>query len=296
MLKLTTSSQMRQWRQNAAASSIGFVPTMGALHRGHLSLVERACKENDAVVVSIFVNPTQFDDPADLQRYPRTIDADIALLEQTSCAVVFTPDVHDVYPEPDTRVFDFGGLDKVMEGERRSGHFNGVAQVVSRLLAIVQPTRAYFGEKDFQQLTIVRQLVKDLCIPVAIVGCPIVREADGLAMSSRNTLLSPEQRAAAPLIARTLFEAVDMVCAYSVDELRGFVINKINNSINNPITTITTINETINANAQMQVEYFEVVDARTLQSVRSWDEYGAKYGCIAVRMGAVRLIDNVRLS
>lgn len=248
---------------------------MGALHRGHLSLVERACKENDAAVVSIFVNPLQFNDPADLEHYPRTLDADLTLLNKTPCSAVFAPTPAEMYPVPDRRVWDFGGLDSVMEGRCRSGHFNGVAQAVSRLFEILPASRAYFGEKDFQQLAIVRRLVEMLTLPIEIVGCPIVRDTDGLAMSSRNALLTPPERAAAPIIARTLFAAVDMVCTHSIDAIRQFVIGAIN------------------ACPLMQLEYFEIVDGRTLQPVLSWSSEGRKRACIAVRMGGVRLIDNV---
>jgi pantoate--beta-alanine ligase len=275
---LKTVLQAQQWQQQQAGKTIGFVPTMGALHKGHLSLVQRACKENDAVVASIFVNPTQFDDKTDLAHYPRTLDADLTLLNTTACTAVFAPTVAEIYPVPDERVFDFGSLDKIMEGKCRSGHFNGVGQVVSRLFAILPAVRrAYFGEKDFQQLAIVRYLVRQLGIPVEIAGCPIVREADGLAMSSRNALLTPEQRAAAPLIARTLFAAVDMVCTHSIENIRQFVIARIN------------------ANPLMQAEYFEIVNAASLQPVFSWDEECTKQGCVAVRVGSIRLIDNIRL-
>lgn len=258
--------------------TVGFVPTMGALHQGHLSLVQRCKKENDLAVVSIFVNPTQFNDKGDLERYPRTLQADAQLLETVGCDVIFAPGEKEIYPEPDTRVFSFGMLDKVMEGEHRPGHFNGVAQVVSRLFDIVKPTRAYFGEKDFQQLAIVSEMVRQLNMPVEIVRCPIVREPDGLAMSSRNTLLNPAQRAAAPLIARTLFAAVDKLCDMELEALRRFVVDQID------------------ANQELRVEYFEVVNFRTLRPVKSLDEDGPKQACIAVFAGKVRLIDNVRLS
>jgi pantoate--beta-alanine ligase len=251
---------------------------MGALHSGHIALVKRARKECDVVLVSIFVNPTQFNDKNDLVRYPRTLDADVQLLKAAGCDVVFTPESAEIYPTPDTRVFDFGLLDKVMEGEHRPGHFNGVAQVVSRLFDIVKPTRAYFGEKDFQQLAIVRELVRQLRYDIDIVPCPIVREADGLAMSSRNTLLTTEQRAAAPLIAKTLFAAVDMVCNTDLASLKKFVVNQVDN---NPL---------------LKVEYFEVVNAKTLQPVNSLDDSGEKQGCIAVQVGKIRLIDNIRMS
>jgi pantoate--beta-alanine ligase len=271
---ITTTAALRQWRRSMEGKSVGFVPTMGALHKGHLSLVERCGKENDIVAVSIFVNPTQFNDTRDLEHYPRCVDADLTLLSATKCSMVFVPSVEEIYPHPDTRIFDFGGLDAVMEGRHRSGHFNGVAQVVSILLGMVLPQRAYFGEKDYQQLVIVRRLVKDLGLPVQIAACPIVREHDGLAMSSRNALLTREQRIAAPLITRTLFDAVDSACSYSVAQL------------------CERVAAAINSNSLMQLDYFEIVNAHTLQSVVSWQEPCLKRACIAVRMGNLRLIDN----
>jgi pantoate--beta-alanine ligase len=187
--------------------SIGFVPTMGALHPGHLSLVEKAGQETGVVVVSIFVNPTQFNDKGDLERYPRDLQRDVDLLTPTSCQLIFAPETDEIYPEPDTRQFNFGALEQVMEGKFRPGHFNGVAQVVSRLFDIVQPDKAFFGLKDFQQLAVINEMVRKLNLPVEIVPCPIVREADGLAMSSRNMLLSSDQRKNAAHISSTLFEA-----------------------------------------------------------------------------------------
>lgn len=255
---------------------VGFVPTMGALHLGHLSLVERAAGENPVVVVSIFVNPTQFNDPDDLKRYPRNLEADLQLLSDTGCSIVFAPAPEEIYPEPDTRKFDFGSLERVMEGKHRPGHFNGVAQVVSRLFDIVKPARAYFGLKDFQQLAIINAMVKQLSLPVDIVACDIVREKSGLAMSSRNELLTPEQRKEAALIYDTLTRAVQLAGEKSVQELEEWVTVTINNS------------ESLN------VEYFEVVDNESLQHVHSWQEKGGKTGCIAVFCGKIRLIDNIR--
>ncbi len=190
---------------------IGFVPTMGALHGGHLSLVKRCVEENDVCVVSVFVNPTQFNDKHDLETYPRTLDKDCALLEPAGCDYVFAPSVEEMYPEPDTRTFDFGIVSAVMEGARRPGHFNGVAQIVSKLFYVVEPDNAYFGEKDFQQIAVIRAMVKQLDISVKINACPILRESDGLALSSRNVRLTSEQRQKAPLIARTLKESVKFV-------------------------------------------------------------------------------------
>lgn len=280
MKVIKTIQELRQQlsEEKNRGKAVGFVPTMGALHRGHLSLVQRCRKECGVAVVSIFVNPTQFNDRGDLARYPRTLDADVQLLQTVGCDVAFAPGEREIYPEPDTRLFDFGLLDKVMEGAHRLGHFNGVAQVVSRLLDAVAPSRAYFGEKDFQQLAIVSEMVRRLSLPVAVVRCPIVREADGLALSSRNALLTPEQRAAAPLIAKTLFAAVDMVCSTDLAALKKFV------------------EDSINASEHLKVEYFEVVCTRTLQPVASLDDSCAMQACIAVHAGNVRLIDNVRLA
>ena len=254
--------------------SVGLVPTMGALHAGHISLVKRCRAENDIVVTSVFVNPTQFNDPADLEKYPRTLDHDVAMLREAGCDAVFAPSVEEMYPQQDTRQFHFGPLEQVMEGVRRPGHFNGVAQIVTKLFDIVCPDRAYFGEKDFQQLAIIRQMVKDQHYPIQIVPCPIVREADGLAMSSRNTLLSADQRREVPLIAQTLFASRDMASKMTVRELRDWVIGRIN------------------ASPAMQVEYFEIVDRDTLQPVGDWTARPLQ-GCIAVQVGTIRLIDNI---
>ncbi len=254
---------------------IGFVPTMGALHEGHLSLVEKAGQETDFVVVSIFVNPTQFNDKGDLERYPRDLNKDVALLTPTPCQLVFAPEANEIYPEPDTRKFNFGTLEQVMEGKFRPGHFNGVAQVVSRLFDIVKPDKAFFGQKDFQQLAIINEMVRKLNLSVEIVPCPIIREADGLAMSSRNMLLSAEQRKNAVHISATLFEAKNKTGELSVEELCQWVINRINE------------NEFLNT------EYFEIVNEVTLLPVKSWDEDCNKVGCIAVHCGKIRLIDNI---
>jgi pantoate--beta-alanine ligase len=255
---------------------IGFVPTMGALHEGHLSLVEQAGSQTDFVVVSIFVNPTQFNDKGDLERYPRDLEKDVALLSPTPCKLIFAPGVEDIYPEPDTRRFDFGALEEVMEGKFRPGHFNGVAQVVSRLFDAVKPDKAFFGEKDFQQLAIISEMVRRMNIPVEIVPCPIVREKDGLAMSSRNMLLSPEQRVNTAHISATLFEAINKSRELSVQELCKWVTDRINE------------------NEYLNTEYFEIVDSMTLQPVKNWNDPGEKVGCIAVHCGKVRLIDNIR--
>ena len=255
---------------------IGFVPTMGALHNGHLSLVKRCVEENDVCVVSIFVNPTQFNDKNDLATYPRTLDKDSALLEPVGCDYVFAPTETEMYPEPDTRTFDFGTVSAVMEGARRPGHFNGVAQIVSKLFYAVEPDNAYFGEKDFQQIAVIRAMVKQLNIPVKINACPILREDDGLALSSRNVRLTPEQRQKAPLIARTLKESTNFAAGKSVQETIDYVVN------------------TINADPVMRVEYYEIVDGNTMESIKNWSDTDYAVGCITVYCGEVRLIDNIK--
>ena len=256
---------------------IGFVPTMGALHAGHRSLVERARRENDTVVVSVFVNPTQFNDKNDLKNYPRTPEADCAILEAAGADIVFMPTVEDIYPEPDTRQFDFGLVDKVMEGATRPGHFNGVAQVVSRLFALVNPARAYFGEKDFQQIAVIKAMVEQLAIAIEIVECVIVRGDDGLALSSRNELLTPEHRAAAPHIYATISQCTSKMEAMSPAELTDWVVS------------------TIDENPLLKTIYFEAVDARTMQRVEKWSDSERIQGCCAVQAGNIRLIDNIRI-
>lgn len=263
--------------------SIGFVPTMGALHQGHVSLVERAKKEVDRVVCSIFVNPTQFTEKTDLERYPRTPEADEKLLRAAKCDVLFLPAVKTIYPEPDQRKFDFGIAEHIMEGKFRPGHFNGVAQVVSKLLVLVEPDRAYFGQKDFQQLAIIKQLVRQLNLPVSIVGCPTVREPDGLAMSSRNVLLSAEERKEAPVLAKMLFEVKGKSKRQSVKQLKEWVRGELEK------------------NSRVNLEYFEIVDAETLAPVEpshiiDENDRGTELvACIAARLGKVRLIDNLVL-
>ncbi len=276
-MELISSSKELKYRLSEARLKgvIGFVPTMGALHKGHLSLVERAVNENDTVVVSIFVNPNQFNDMADLERYPRNLEVDRRLLETVDCDIVFAPSVEDIYPGPDTRIFDFGGLDTMMEGKYRPGHFNGVAQVVSRLFYIVEPEKAYFGLKDFQQLAVIRHMVNQLQIPVEIVPCPIVREQSGLAMSSRNELLSIEERNNAAIIYETLTIAGNLTGQFTVPELGRWITQKINKS------------------PYLDVEYVEIVDQNTLQPVKSWNHTGKMIVCVAARCGNVRLIDNL---
>jgi len=255
----------------------GFVPTMGALHSGHISLAEKAREENDTVVVSIFVNPTQFNDPADLERYPRTEQADLELLEAAGTDIVFAPSVKEVYPEPDTRQFDFGELEKVMEGAHRPGHFNGVAQVVSRLFDTVKPTKAYFGEKDFQQIAVIHKMVEQTNPEVEIISCPIIRDMDGLALSSRNALLTPDQRKAAPCIYKVLKEAATRIAA-------GGDIKEI---------TIWAA-EQIDRNPFLETEYIEVAEPHALRSVDKLTEQNRIFA--AVRCGKVRLIDNLPIN
>ncbi len=255
--------------------SVGLVPTMGALHEGHLSLVERCRKENDVVVVSVFVNPTQFNNKEDLRTYPRTEDADKALLDHAGCDIVFMPTVEEIYPEPDTRVFDLGPVAEVMEGAMRPGHFNGVAQIVSKLFMMVKPDRAYFGEKDFQQIAVIRQMVKSEGFKLQIVSCPIVREADGLAKSSRNVRLSVEARSVAPNIYRILSESVDYAKSHTVEQTQQYV------------------EDAINAYPEMDVEYYQIVNGTSLMPVADWNAAEYIVGCVTVYCGGVRLIDNI---
>ena len=255
--------------------TIGFVPTMGALHEGHLSLVDKASEQCDIVVVSIFVNPTQFNDPNDLANYPRTLESDMKLLFATRCDFVFAPTAVEMYPVAEHRKFVFGNIETVMEGRFRPGHFKGVAQVVSKLFEIVRPDKAFFGQKDFQQLAIINELVRQMNYPIEIVPCQIVRENDGLAMSSRNRLLLPQYRECAPLIYKTLLEARELAHTKSVNEIHEYVVDQINGS------------------NLLEVEYFDIVDDRYLTSIDNWGNSGGKIGCIAVFAGKVRLIDNI---
>ncbi|MBE6226885.1 MAG: pantoate--beta-alanine ligase [Bacteroidales bacterium] len=258
-------------------ADIGFVPTMGALHEGHISLVKESAKRCSHTVVSIFVNPTQFNNKQDLETYPRTLEADCKLLEECAVDIVFAPRVIDIYPQEDTRVFDLGGLDNYGEGPRRPGHFNGVAQVVTRLFDIVKPAYAFFGEKDFQQVAIIKYFVKDLNYPLTIVPCSIIRESDGLAKSSRNTLLTPAQRAAAPHIYKTLCKAVELKGKYSPKEVAAILAKEIDE------------------NPELETEYIEIIDADTLRPVENWnDAENLRLWC-AVYARPVRLIDNIGL-
>ena len=269
--------ELRAELDKAEQSGIGFVPTMGALHAGHRSLVERARRENGTVVVSVFVNPTQFNDKNDLKHYPRTPEADARLLEEAGADFVLMPTVEEIYPQPDTRQFDFGLIDKVMEGATRPGHFNGVAQVVSRLFDIVRPARAYFGEKDFQQIAVIKSMVAQLALPIEIVECAIVRGEDGLALSSRNTLLDAAHRAAAPHIYATLRAAV----THSLSRAGAI--------------SCDWVTAEVERNPLLKVIYYQSVDARTLQEVAAWDDSPRIQGCIAVQAGDIRLIDNIRI-
>lgn len=255
--------------------TIGLVPTMGALHPGHMSLVGRARTENDIVVTSVFVNPTQFNNADDLRTYPRTEQADCRLLEEAGVDYAFIPSVEEIYPEPDTRQFDLGPVAEVMEGAMRPGHFNGVAQIVSKLFAMTSPTRAYFGEKDYQQIAVIRRMVQLEGFDLEIVACPIMRHDDGLAMSSRNVHLTPEQRAIAPAIHRTLVESLGMKPERSVAEVKRFVT------------------ETLDAIPQLRTEYYEIVNADTMQPITDWRQAATAVGCATVYCGDVRLIDNI---
>ena len=277
MKSFNTVFDLKQALASVDKTKIGFVPTMGALHEGHRSLVERARQECEVVVVSVFVNPTQFNDKEDLRRYPRTPEADMAILEAAGADYVFMPTVEEVYPEPDTRIFDFGLIDKVMEGATRPGHFNGVAQVVSRLFDMVNPAKAYFGEKDFQQIAVIKAMVEQLKLDVEIIECPIIRDTDGLALSSRNTLLTPEHRAAAPHIYQTLKQCAAKSAELTPAQLTEWVIKEVEQ---NPL---------------LKVIYFQAVDALTMQQVSDWEQSNRIQGCIAVQAAQIRLIDNVKI-
>ena len=261
-----------------ANRKIGLVPTMGALHQGHASLVKQCVADNDITIVSVFLNPTQFNDPKDLERYPRTFEEDCKILNEVGADIVFAPTPKEMYPTPDNRHFEFPPTSTVMEGAKRPGHFNGVCQVVSRLFYITKPHNAYFGEKDWQQICVIKQLVKYLNLDINIIECPIIREESGLAMSSRNALLTIEERTIAANIYRILKESVTKKDCLSVDELQQEVINSIN------------------AVDQLEVEYFEIVDGNTLETVHSWNDSPYIVGCITVYCGAtpIRLIDHIK--
>ena len=261
-----------------ANKKIGLVPTMGALHQGHASLVKQCVADNDITIVSVFLNPTQFNDPKDLERYPRTFEEDCKILNEVGADIVFAPTPKEMYPTPDNRHFEFPPTSTVMEGAKRPGHFNGVCQVVSRLFYITKPHNAYFGEKDWQQICVIKQLVKYLNLDINIIECPIIREESGLAMSSRNALLTSEERAIAANIYRILKESITKKDSLSVGELQQEVINSIN------------------AIDQLEVEYFEIVDGNTLETVHSWNDSPYIVGCITVYCGAtpIRLIDHIK--
>ncbi len=282
MKVLTTAKEVREHYRISVLRNPGFVPTMGALHEGHLSLVAKAVEGCRMAAVSIFVNPTQFNDPDDLLRYPRTLEADLKMLSGVlrENDFVFVPPVEEIYPEPDTRQFDFGNLDKVMEGLHRPGHFNGVAQVVSRLFDIIRPSSAFFGQKDYQQLTIIRELARREFPKTEIIACPIVREHDGLAMSSRNRRLLAQHRERAGEIYRTLIAAAAMISDYEINEIREFVSDRIGMI------------------PDFRLEYFEIVEDGTLQPVNAVIGMSPEkryYGCIALWAGEIRLIDNIEI-
>ena len=277
MINTVASLQQAVTEAKQQGLSVGLVPTMGALHEGHASLIRQSVAENQLTVVSVFVNPTQFNDPKDLQHYPRTFEADAQLIASLGGDVVFAPSVEEVYPQEDTRVFAYPPIDTVMEGARRPGHFNGVCQIVSKLFDMVSPDKAYFGEKDFQQIAVVRAKMHDLGYKFQLVPCPIVREESGLALSSRNALMSDEERVLATNIYRTLRESVDYAQSHTVTETQQFVV------------------EQLNALEGLEVEYYEIVNDETLQPVTSWQDAPHIQGCITVFCGArpVRLIDNI---
>ena len=270
--------QNQLFEDRKKGKEIGFVPTMGALHEGHASLVRRSVKENGITVVSVFVNPTQFNDKNDLKNYPRTLEADCELLEKCGADYVLAPSVEEMYPEPDTRQFEYPPVSTVMEGAHRPGHFNGVCQVVSRLFYIVKPTRAYFGEKDWQQIAVVKAMVRHLGISVQIVECEIVRDEDGLAKSSRNTLLSADERAIAPNIYKALKASVKYAENHTLKETHDKVVDDINKVDG------------------LEVEYFSIVDGNTLQDIENWEDSPYVVGCITVYCGKtpIRLIDHIK--
>jgi len=278
--QISTIAELRSElnRLREQGKTVGLVPTMGALHAGHASLVRRSVEENDVTVVSIFLNPTQFNDKTDLAKYPRTLDADCRLLEECGATIAFAPSVDEIYPEPDTRHFSYPPTDSVMEGAFRPGHFNGVCQIVSKLFAMTEPDRAYFGEKDFQQIAVIRRMAEDLGFKLQIVPCPVIREQSGLAMSSRNTLLTPEERETAAAIYQTLRTSREWMNEMTVEEVHDKVVADIN------------------AVEGLQVQYYSIVDGRSLADVGSWDESDDIVGCITVFCGSqpIRLIDHVR--
>lgn len=279
MKVITTVAELQQelttLRQATPSVQVGLVPTMGALHAGHLSLVAASKKRYDITVVSVFVNPTQFNNPEDLRTYPRNPEADLARLRDCQVDIAFLPTVEEMYPEADTRQFDFGFLGETMEGAHRPGHFNGVAQIVSKLFLLVEPEGAFFGEKDFQQIAIVREMVRQLALPVEIHSCPIIREADGLALSSRNLLLTSEQRDIAPRIHDTLVASQALIPEHSPRAVETFVLTRLEEY---PL---------------LRPEYYQIVDGKTLRPIEAWSDTTDPVGCIVCYCGEVRLIDNI---
>ena len=263
-------------QQRLQNKSIGLIPTMGALHEGHISLIDTAKTQNDITVCSIFVNPTQFNNPEDLAKYPRTLEEDCAMLEKAGCSAVFAPSVEEMYPEKPMLTINFGLLETVMEGASRPGHFNGVGIVVSKLFNIVEPHRAYFGQKDLQQVTIVNRMVEDLSFNLELIICPTIRETDGLAMSSRNRRLSEEERAHAPIIYKILLDAKEKLRA-------GEDIEEVKESVQLEFNVL----------AGFELDYFDVVNTKTLQPIHTIGNAGTTALCIATFLGPVRLIDNI---
>lgn len=280
MKKITSIQEMREeiLYQRDQGYSLGFVPTMGALHQGHLSLLERSVAENDISICSIFVNPIQFNNKNDLEKYPRTFEDDCRQLENADCDIVFAPSVNEMYPEETKASFDFGKLERLMEGEHRPGHFNGVAIVVDKLFEICMPHKAYFGEKDFQQLMIIRELVKIKQLNVEVVGCPIIREADGLAMSSRNIRLNQHERTIAPVIYNTLEWMKSEARMISVPDMLEQAKARFSNY------------------TELKLEYVQLVDENTLFSVNNWSEVEDIRAFVALFLGDVRLIDNMKIT
>lgn len=266
-------------KERKRKKSIGFVPTMGALHEGHLSLIRQSVRENDVTVCSIFINPIQFNNPQDLVKYPRSVKEDLLMLQGEGCDYVFLPGVKEMYPEGEdlTPVCEFGQLDKVLEGKFRPGHFKGVSIVVKKLFDIIGPDNAYFGKKDYQQLMIIRFMVSKLGLPVKIKGCPIVREPDGLAMSSRNMQLTIGERKIAPQIYKVLCKVKEKAAHTSIREINRWAV------------------KTLSSNTAFQVEYFEIVDSLSLIPLESWKKKENALACTAVYLGGVRLIDNIEL-
>jgi len=256
--------------------SIGFIPTMGALHNGHLSLINESIKKNNKTVVSIFINPTQFNNENDYKKYPKNFNTDITMLKKANCDCLFLPSEKEMYPSPDNRTFNLGYYENIMEGKFRPGHFQGVVKIVTKLFDIVEPDYAFFGKKDFQQLAIIKKVVSDFNYKINIVSCPIIREPDGLAMSSRNQLLSKSARQKANFIYKTLINSKEKSKKMSVNELKKWVHNKFE------------------LNTLFKLEYFDIVNENNLKNIKSWDEKCNKIGCIAAWLNDVRLIDNIK--